>query len=102
MKYVEGKIACYGIPIDHAWCVDENGFVVDPTIRDNSDGHISNYFGVKFYTVYLAAAISLNDSYGLLDYFYAKRTAPKLYELGLENGQRWLVGLPLMKAKVLQ
>jgi hypothetical protein len=93
LTYVEGKVACYGLPIDHAWCVTDDGFVVDPTVRNGDDGHISDYFGVPFHVSYLAAAIRENNSYGLLDYFYANKTAPKLYELGLEKGQRWLMGV---------
>lgn len=95
MTYVEGKVFCHGIGIDHAWCVDDEGFVHDPTIPDNSDGHISNYFGVPFNTAYLRKAIFWNKVYGLLDAWSAPKTAPKLYELGLEAGQRWLIDQPL-------
>jgi hypothetical protein len=91
MTYVEGKMACHGISIDHAWCVDADGVVHDPTIRDGHDGHISDYFGVPFKTPYLRKAIIWNGYYGLLDYFVARTTAPKLYELGLEAGQQWVL-----------
>jgi hypothetical protein len=90
LTYVEGKISCHGVPLDHAWCIDEEGVVVDPTI-DNSDGHITDYFGVPFRTDYLHRAVTRNRVYGLLDYYYARKTAPKLYELGLEAGQDWLL-----------
>jgi len=91
MIYVEGKMACHGIGLDHAWCVDADGFVHDPTIRDGHDGHISDYYGVPFKTDYLRKALVWNKYYGLLDYFTANKTAPKLYELGLEAGQDWLL-----------
>ena len=91
LTYVEGKVYCHGIGLDHAWCVDWDGVVHDPTIRDGHDGHISNYFGVPFKKDYLRKAIVWNRYYGLLDYFVAAKTAPKLYELGLEAGQDWLL-----------
>jgi hypothetical protein len=91
LTYVEGKVACHGIGIDHAWCVDAGGVVHDPTIRDGDDGHISDYFGVPFKTAYLCKAIVWNRYYGLLDWFVAGKTAPKLYELGLETGQQWVL-----------
>ena len=94
LTYVEGKVACHGIGIDHAWCVDWDGFVVDPTIRDGHDGHISGYFGVPFKTAYLRKALIWNGYYGLLDYWTAGKTAPQLYELGLEAGQQWLLDQP--------
>ena len=31
LTYVEGKVATMGIPIDHAWCIDADGVVIDPT-----------------------------------------------------------------------
>src|SRR4249919_2170558 len=33
LTYCEGKIAIHGVPLDHAWCIDANGFVVDPTVE---------------------------------------------------------------------
>jgi len=95
LTYVEGKVFCHGIGIDHAWCVDDEGFVHDPTIQDNDDGHISDYIGVPFNTAYLRKALVWNKYYGLLDYFTANKTAPKLYELGPVEGQRWLIDQPL-------
>ena len=82
LTYVEGKVACHGIGIDHAWCVDEEGIVVDPTIRDGHDGHISDYFGVPFKTPYLRKAIIWNGYYGLLDYFVARETAAEALRAG--------------------
>jgi hypothetical protein len=47
---------------------------------------------VPFITDYVEQAARLNKLYGgVLDYFYAGKTAPKLYELGLEAGQQWLL-----------
>ena len=94
LTYVEGYITCHGVPIQHAWCVDAEGFVIDPTIKDNDDGRIANYFGVPFLTEYVKKACKANGIYGVLDYFYAGKTAPKLYELGLAAGQAWLLERP--------
>ena len=94
MTYVEGKVACYGLGIDHAWCVDADGVVHDPTITGHEDGHISDYYGVPFKTAYLRKALIWNGYYGLLDYWTAGKTAPQLYELGSEAGQQWLLDQP--------
>jgi hypothetical protein len=91
LTYVEGKVACHGVPIDHAWCIDTNGVVVDPTLRDNDDGHIADYFGVPFRLAYVMTALRINGFYGVLDMFYARRTLPKLLELGRIEGQTWLL-----------
>jgi hypothetical protein len=88
LTYVEGKITCHGIPIDHAWCVDANGIVVDPTI-DTPKGRISDYFGVPFRTDYLIKAMLANKVYGLLGWFC--KTLEPLLELGLEAGQQELL-----------
>ena len=54
---------------------------------------------MPFRTDYLKRALTVNKVYGLLDYFYAGKTAPKLYELGLEAGQQWALGQPLAAFK---
>lgn len=45
MTYCEGYAAIkgLGIPIAHAWVVDSDGFVIDPTWKDGTE-----YFGVRF------------------------------------------------------
>lgn len=97
LTYVEGKVAAI-IPIDHAWCVDADGVVVDPTLN-NDDGRVTGYYGVAFPTPYLKRAIFKNKVFGLLDFFYAGKTAPKLYELGLEAGMAWLMDAPIKKKR---
>ena len=44
LTYVEGY-ACRIIPIHHAWCVDRDGNVIDPTWKNQQD---CEYFGVPF------------------------------------------------------
>jgi hypothetical protein len=98
LTYVEGYACVYGVPIEHAWLVDADGFVIDPTLT-NDTGRVLEYFGVPFITEYVRKAVILNQLYGLLDYFYASKTAPKLYELGLEAGQQWLLDQPVRRRR---
>jgi hypothetical protein len=88
LTYVEGTVVVFGgVPIDHAWCVNAAGVVIDPTLTDNA----SDYYGVPFHTDYVRKACLKNGYYGLLDIFSAHKTLPKLIELGLEEGQQWLI-----------
>jgi hypothetical protein len=61
--YVEGCAVApkLGISIDHAWCIDQGGHVVDPTWDDGRD-----YFGVAFRTDYLRRVVRANRQYGLI------------------------------------
>ena len=92
LTYVEGKVSVYGLPIDHAWCVDPDGLVIDPTLVGDSDlSRLGGYFGIPFERDYVLKACKTNKVYGLLDGFYARKTLPKLVELGLKDGQAWLL-----------
>jgi len=97
LTYCEGKAYIHGVGIDHAWLVDAAGVVVDPTIEDN--GQVYGYFGVPFATAYVRRAALRNGVYGVLDFFFARHTAPKLYELGLDAGQQWLLDQPTKKPR---
>lgn len=63
--YVEG-FALYYIPMEHAWCVDRSGHVVDPTWHD---GRGSQYFGVPFKADFVRATILERKRYGVLTDF---------------------------------
>lgn len=89
--YVEGKVFVHGVPLDHAWCLDSDGNVVDVTSEGKG---IIGYYGVPLKTEYVKRAVRMNGLYGVLDYFYAGKTAPKLFELGLKAGQQWLLDQP--------
>lgn len=91
LTYVEGMMSILGVVIDHAWCVNADGIVIDPTLKEDG-GDVSDYFGVPFLTDYVREAALRNKYYGLLDIHYARKTLPKLVELGLEQGQQWLLG----------
>ena len=102
LTYVEGYVTVYGVPINHAWCIDEEGVVVDVTIdRAISGGgtaRIGEYFGVPFRADYVRKAAILNAHYGLLDPYYNRKTVTKLIELGLDQGQQWLLDRKRSKA----
>jgi len=93
LTYVEGKVLTCGITIDHAWCIDADGTVIDPTLEeDRTDfAAVVGYYGVPFKTPYLRKATLANGHYGLLDIMSAPKTLPQLIELGLEAGQQWLL-----------
>jgi hypothetical protein len=93
LTYVEGKVATCGIVIEHAWCIDADGVVTDPTLEEDRSefAAVRGYFGVPFRTDYLRKATLTNKVYGLLDIMGAPTTLPKLVELGLEAGQQWLL-----------
>lgn len=65
------------VPVEHAWCVDERGRVIDPTwIKPPG----IEYFGIAFKTPYLFRVLRDSERYGLID--------------------NWHAGWPLLKAKV--
>lgn len=65
LTYVEGYISVHGVPISHAWTVDEQGKVRDYTIRDPKG--IQGYYGVPFQQKFLEKQLLKNKIYGLLD-----------------------------------
>ncbi len=61
--YVEGYAAGM-IPMLHAWCVDDEGFVVDNTWPEE----IGNcYFGVPFNTRFVMRTLCERGYYGIID-----------------------------------
>lgn len=70
LTYCEGW-ALHVIPIEHAWCIDDQGNVVDPTWSSGE-----SYFGVAFKTSAVLRAATETGVYGLFgDY---KRKHPIL------------------------
>lgn len=65
ITYVEGLALKPGLfPMEHAWCVDDEGRVIDPT-WDAPDACI--YFGIPIKESYLSAFIQNSGRWGLFD-----------------------------------
>jgi hypothetical protein len=63
LRYAEG----YGqniIPTMHAWCVDKDLNVIDPTWRDPE---ASQYFGVVFDRDFVIETVLKKETYGVID-----------------------------------
>lgn len=69
--YVEGFGMSKNVPfpIQHAFCVNSEGSVVDPT-WDNQEESI--YFGVKFNWDYVVETILRTKHYGIIDNWYER------------------------------
>lgn len=62
--YVEGIVTVFGIPIDHAWVLDADGEIVDPTIRPKADEDPAIYFGVPVPTADLFKVLGKTKVWG--------------------------------------
>lgn len=69
LTYVEGYTFRI-IPILHAWCIDEDGTVLDPTLRDQEQ---LEYFGIPFNTDYVLEYAHQSGMYGVLDNYGLRR-----------------------------
>jgi hypothetical protein len=61
LTYVEG-FATAVIPVQHAWCVDSDGFVIDPTWNDGQD-----YIGVALPKELVIATVFRRETHGVID-----------------------------------
>jgi hypothetical protein len=64
--YVEGYVFKPNLPITfhHAWVATNDGFVIDPTLRDNAE---AQYFGVPFEAKLVTKITTKQGFYGMLD-----------------------------------
>lgn len=69
LTYVEGYVHIGIMPIEHAWVIDHEGFVIDPTLpapdptkRINPTG----YFGIPFKEDYVQKVALRSGVYGIL------------------------------------
>lgn len=62
--YVEGYAITKGVPVPtlHAWCIDKNDAVYDPTWKDGID-----YFGVPFDINYVRKTMLKTRVFGVID-----------------------------------
>ena len=63
--YCEGFISVHGVPLQHAWCINNKGKVVDPTIK--RPGKDYEYFGVCFKTAFVTDHVFARKRYGIID-----------------------------------
>ena len=70
LTYVEGYASSI-IPTEHAWCIDEEGNVIDNTwIFDEVLPEDQTYIGLAFDTKFLTVAILEQGYYGILSEFW--------------------------------
>ena len=83
--YVEGYISVQGVPIEHAWLVDKQGRVKDPTIRGND---VDTYFGIPITNDYLRSTVMKTKVWGVLGGMYNR----DLYESPVPSNFKAKVG----------
>lgn len=73
LTYVEGMASIFGVPLDHAWCVDSNGLVHDPTWNrftlkgESIKQKDVDYFGVPFKSEFVIDTVVKRGFYGVID-----------------------------------
>lgn len=85
IRYAEGYAmdAELPIPMQHAWLVDEDNKVIDPTWRDTTD---NLYFGIVFETSFVLNLLRIKQSAGILVDAVGMRRhygTPELLERGI-------------------
>ena len=66
LTYVEGFVTVHGVPIEHAWLVDQHGKVYDPTLVDNN--FVGEYWGVPAKTNYLRERVLKLGTWGIFGF----------------------------------
>lgn len=65
MTYVEGYVSIYGVPVAHAWVLNKQGMVIDPTL--DSHKSILEYYGIPIQADYLRQTVLRTKVWGVLD-----------------------------------
>ena len=69
LVYVEGFCSIGIIPIEHAWCINKKGKVVDSTLKiSKSKINPCGYFGVPFKKEYIYATALKTKYFGILSF----------------------------------
>ncbi len=70
LTYVEGYCHIGILPIEHAWCVDKKGKVIDPTlvIKENDVMNPCGYFGIPFTKEYVYFTALSTKVFGIISY----------------------------------
>ena len=50
LKYIEGHVSCFGIPLEHAFLVNDNNEIIDPTLAISTNREVERY-GDQYYGV---------------------------------------------------
>jgi hypothetical protein len=72
LTYVEGYVSVHGVPIAHAWAINAEGVVRDPTFAPEGIGgkprtsFVKGYFGVPIQTAFLEKTLLRSKYYGIL------------------------------------
>lgn len=66
--YVEGYLAIHGVPIEHAWNIDQHGKVVELTMMADPMNSIFGYFGVPIAESYLRRSVIRKGTWGVFDW----------------------------------
>ena len=72
LTYVEGFALAMGIPMAHAWVVDDFGRVIETTWREKG----IEYLGVAFRTKYLSRVVCTKKTFGLIPEIPEKKFNP--------------------------
>lgn len=72
--YCEGFATSHllGVAIEHAWVLDEEGYVVDPTWSDGTE-----YFGVAFHSLGVRTVALQTRVYGIMSSTYMMGRSPE-------------------------
>lgn len=90
-RYCEGHATTksLGLAIAHAWVIDRDGKVIDPTWKDGD-----HYFGVAFTPLFMYKVVSKTRHYGIFGNLYRLRMRPDCVFQYLENGLQSIAELP--------
>ena len=71
LTYVEGYVDVGPLVIEHAWCIDKTGLVVETTLslpKPNAVVGTFGYFGIPFKQEYVWKTAVKTGEYGILTY----------------------------------